>query len=478
MAHTHTNHLLRLLPGVDSLLDTAARTEALQQIPRGVLVSCIRQVLEATRKNILADQISTIDETTLIQMITRMALQHVKPRLVTVINATGVVLHTNMGRALLCQEALDNIRTIAGSYSNLEFNLEKGKRGLRYEAVEDLICELTGAQSAIAVNNNAGAVLLSLNTLANGQAVIVSRGELVEIGGSFRIPDVMIKSGCILKETGTTNRTHPKDYENAISDNTALLLKVHASNYTIDGFTASVSIDELVSIGKRYQIPVMEDLGSGTLIDFSKYGLPKEPTVAEAVASGADVVTFSGDKLLGGPQAGIIAGRKSAIDRIKSNPLTRALRIDKLTLAALESTLNLYRDEKKAIRLIPTLEMLTRSYDSICRQADDLMARIKKKIHTQAHIELVDLSSRPGGGSFPDLTLPSRCVTITPETISVSRLEKQMRQSCPAIIGRIENDRYILDPRTIQDGQGQIIADTLETILLRGTNDGTTQICL
>lgn len=470
MEHNRKNDLLRLLPGVDSLLDTALRNRILKEIPRQVILSCIRRVLETTRKKILEEEGSVINEESLIHDVAQMAQQIVKPKLVPVINATGVVLHTNMGRALLCEDALDNIRTIAGSYSNLEFNLDKGKRGLRYEAVEDLICELTGAQSAIAVNNNAGAVLLSLNTLATGKEVIVSRGELVEIGGSFRVPDVMSKSGCILKEVGTTNRTHLRDYENAISGDTALLLKVHTSNYKIDGFTASVSIDKLASVGKQYNIRVMEDLGSGTLIDFSKFGLPKEPTVADAVASGADVITFSGDKLLGGPQAGIIVGTENAISQIKSNPLTRALRIDKLTLAALESTLNLYRDEKKALQRIPTLNMLTRSYETICRQAELLMDQIKEKIGTKAQIGFADLSSRPGGGSFPELTLPTRCVVIKPETMSVSRLEKQMRQNTPAIIGRIEDDQYVLDPRTILKGQELIIAETLETILSKGKN--------
>jgi len=333
--------------------------------------------------------------------------------------------------------------------------------------VDELICELTGAQSAIAVNNNAGAVLLALNTIAEDTQVVVSRGELVEIGGSFRVPDVMSKSGCILKEVGTTNRTHLKDYENAISDNTGLFLKVHASNYKIEGFTASVALKDLVLLGKNTNIPVMEDLGSGTLIDFSKYGLPPEPTVADSVRSGADVVTFSGDKLLGGPQTGIIVGRKETIDQIKKNPLTRALRVDKLTLAALESTLKLYRDEEKAVREIPTLKMLTLSFKDICEKATLLFKTIKGDIGSLADIDFADLNSRPGGGSFPDLNLPTRCITIQPKNMSVSKLEINMRLATPAIIGRIENNKYILDPRTIQNGQEAIISSTLAKVLVK-----------
>ena len=344
-------------------------------------------------------------------------------------------------------------------------NIKTGKRGIRYEAIDEIICELTGAQSAIAVNNNAGAVFLALNTIAQNRQVVVSRGELVEIGGSFRIPDVMSKSGCILKEVGTTNRTHLKDYKAAVCGETGLFLKVHASNYTIEGFTASVNLNDLVKLGRDQNVLVMEDLGSGTLIDFSKYGLPFEPTIADSVSSGADIVTFSGDKLLGGPQAGIIVGKKESIDKIKANPLTRALRIDKMTLAALESTLKLYRDEKKAIKQIPTLRMLTIPFKEICKKADLLLKTIQKEIGLLADINLVDMDSRPGGGSFPQLNLATRCITIQPKNMSVSRLEIKMRMSTPAIIGRIEDNKYILDPRTIQGGQDIIISSTLSRIL-------------
>ncbi|MDQ1270507.1 MAG: L-seryl-tRNA(Ser) seleniumtransferase, partial [Thermodesulfobacteriota bacterium] len=407
----------------------------------------------------------TINDEVIIKQAALLAAQKMKNRLTPLINATGVVLHTNLGRALLCRDALDNIMAVASAYSNLELNLVTGKRGIRYAAIEELICELTGAQAAMAVNNNAGAVLLALNTLAQGRQVIVSRGELVEIGGSFRVPDVMIKSGCILKEVGTTNRTHPHDYTNAITEDTGLLLKVHTSNYKIEGFTTAVSLKELVDIGKAHGIPVMEDLGSGTLIDLSAFGLPSEPPVFEQVASGADVVTFSGDKLLGGPQAGILVGAKQCMDQIKANPLTRALRIDKMTLAGLEATLKLYRDTLVAVEEIPTLRMLTLSYDHICRDAEALFSLVTDAVGNQAELALADMTSRPGGGSYPGLTLPTRCLTIRPKTMSVTALDRKLRAFDPPVMGRIENDRFIIDPRTLQPGQEKILANILKKLI-------------
>jgi len=390
----------------------------------------------------------------------------IAPKLVPVINATGVVLHTNLGRSLLCKEALNNIETIASGYSNLEFNIKKGKRGIRYSAVEDLLCELTGASAAMAVNNNAGAVFLCLDTIAKGKEALVSRGELVEIGGSFRIPDVMAKSGAILKEVGATNRTHLKDYKTGISENTGLLLKVHTSNYKILGFTSSVSLEELVCLGKEKNIPVMQDLGSGTLIDLSKYGLSNEPTVSSSIESGADIVTFSGDKLLGGPQAGIIAGKKSVIENIKSNPLTRALRIDKLTLAALEATLRLYRDETKAINEIPILRMLTQSFEEIAVKAGVIFKLLTERTDGYALIEEINLSSRSGGGAFPEVSLPTRCISVKPTNMSAAHLERKMRMYKHPVIGRIDNNKFIIDPRTIQEGEEIIISNALAEILI------------
>ncbi|WP_022664552.1 L-seryl-tRNA(Sec) selenium transferase [Desulfospira joergensenii] len=456
---------LKQIPGVDQILEKTREDSRFSEIPRSIVLESIRRALEDFRRELLEGKETDLSDSAVLDRAGFIACEKMKPRLVPLINATGVVLHTNLGRALLCEPALDNIRTIARSYSNLELNVSTGKRGIRYSAVEELLCELTGAEKAMAVNNNAGAVFLALNTMAQNTEVVVSRGELVEIGGSFRVPDVMTKSGCILKEVGTTNRTHLRDYANAVTDATGLFLKVHTSNYKIEGFTASVGLKELVELGRDKNIPVMEDLGSGTLVDFSKYGLPSEPLVSDQVGSGADIVTFSGDKLLGGPQAGIIAGKAKYIDQIKANPLTRALRIDKLTLAALEATLRLYRDEPGAIQAIPTLRMLTMSFEETCKRAETLLKLIREKTGSLAEAETADLESRPGGGSFPELKLPTRCVAIRPLTLSVTRLEKGMRASSPPVIARIEEDRYILDPRTLQPEQENSIAQTLESVL-------------
>jgi len=375
------------------------------------------------------------------------------------------VVHTDLGRSLVPAAAIENLAQIAGRYSNLEYDLGAGKRGSRYSSVEDILCEISGAQAGMVVNNNAAAVLLCLETLARGKEVIVSRGELVEIGGSFRIPDVMAKSGGILKEVGTTNRTHLQDYENALGENTALMLKVHRSNYSIIGFTAEVSLKELVELGTKHGLPVMEDLGSGTFIDFSKYGLVKEPTVQESVTAGVDLVTFSGDKLLGGPQAGIIVGKKHFVDRIKQNPLARALRIDKMTLAALETTLRLYRDEDQAIRLIPTLRMLTMDSNELASRADRLADNLRAIGGSRLEVNPVELSSKAGGGALPLLELPSKCLLIKIQGLSVNKLEKNMRQNTPPIIGRIENDAFVIDPRTLLDDDLPVIQSAFEKLL-------------
>ncbi|MFO7886525.1 MAG: L-seryl-tRNA(Sec) selenium transferase [Desulfobacteraceae bacterium] len=465
MTKTSKHEILKRLPGVDILLELADTNPDFKEIPQPLIKTSIRKVLDQTRTDILENKTTAFSNEKILSRILALAKEAVAPKLVPVVNATGVVLHTNLGRALLCREAVENMAEIASGYSNLEFDIKTGKRGIRYHVVENLLCELTGAEAAMAVNNNAGAVLLCLDTLASGKEVIVSRGELVEIGGSFRIPDVMAKSGGILKEVGTTNRTHLKDYSEAVNDNTALLLKVHTSNYQIKGFTSSVPLKDLAALGGQKDLPVMEDLGSGTLIDFSHYGLGREPTVSDAVASGADIVTFSGDKLLGGPQAGIILGSRKWVGRIKKNPLTRALRIDKLTLAALEATLQVYRDPHKAVKTIPALAMLTLSFKETASRTEKIIKKLTPLIGSQADIGSVDLSSRSGGGAFPELSLPSCCVSLKPKTMSVASLEKKMRMNRPAVIGRIENNSFILDPRTIQKGQEEIICKALYKIL-------------
>ncbi len=463
--------LLKRLPGIDHILDLMEKEDFFRDIPRSVRLQCGRKTVAGLRADILSGQkrISEADLTDegILQSVRNIAHEAMKPRLVRTINATGVVLHTNMGRSLLCRDAVANMATVAAHYSNLEFDLSSGKRGSRYSAVEEILCELSGSEAAMAVNNNAGAVLLCLDTLARGKNVIVSRGELVEIGGAFRIPDVMAKSGGILKEVGTTNRTHLKDYELAIDSETALVLKVHTSNYAVVGFTASVSLKELVALGKAYRLPVMEDLGSGTLIDFSKYGMRPEPTVQQSISDGADLVTFSGDKLLGGPQAGIIVGRASLLEEIKKNSLTRALRIDKLTLAALESTLRLYRNKSKALTEIPTLRMLTCPIDTIRARAQQLHEILQAIGDSRLQLSLCDRASRVGGGAFPLEELPSRCVGIRITGMPVNAFEKRMRLGNPPVIGRIEEDIWMMDLRTVQDEELALIRDAVEKALRR-----------
>jgi L-seryl-tRNA(Ser) seleniumtransferase len=462
-------HLLRLLPAVDRVIDLAQSESGFERVPPSVVVGSIRTVIEAQRRRIREGN-GTLTEAELtdaaiMEQVKETVRLTMRPNLRRVVNATGIVVHTNLGRSLLAREAVENIVTVAVGYSNLEYDLAQGKRGSRYAAVQDLLCEITGAEAAMVVNNNAGAVLVSLESLARNRQVIVSRGELVEIGGSFRIPDVMAKSNAVLREVGTTNRTHLRDYESAIVPETGLLLKVHCSNYSIVGFTRQVSLKELVGLGAAHNLPVMEDLGSGTFIDFSRYGLLKEPTVQASVASGADVVTFSGDKLLGGPQAGIIVGKKTVIERIRQNPITRALRIDKLTLAALESTLRLYRDEERAVAEIPTLRMLTETETAVAARAAVLVQALAGLSDARLAIDLVRLPSKAGGGALPLLELPSRCLRIRVDGLSANALELRLRGGDPPIIGRIEDDAFVMDVRTLQNDEFPLIESALASIL-------------
>jgi L-seryl-tRNA(Ser) seleniumtransferase len=464
--------LLRLLPGVDLILEHVKAEPFFEAIPKSVFVTAIRSVIEDLRSAVLEGRKDItepdLSESGVIRQVKIKVQQEMKPNLVRLVNATGVVIHTNLGRSLLAEDAARNMIDIACNYSNLEFDLTKGARGTRYSCVEDLLCEITGAEAALAVNNNAGGVLLCLDTLSKGKKAVVSRGELIEIGGSFRIPDVMAKSGAILREVGTTNRTHPSDYENAIEEDTGLLLKVHTSNYSVVGFTAEVSLEELVSLGKKYNLPVMEDLGSGTFVDFSKHGMIKEPTVQESVKAGADVITFSGDKLLGGPQAGIIVGNKDILDAIRANPLTRALRIDKLTLAALESTLRLYRDEQRAVDAVPTLRMLTLPAALIENRARRLADMLVHMAGSRLEVRLIDCASRVGGGALPLLDLPSKCVGVRVPGVSPNAVERLMRENHPPVIGRLEEDLFMMDLRTIQDDELGIIKTAFEDMLNRG----------
>ncbi|WP_417910830.1 L-seryl-tRNA(Sec) selenium transferase [Candidatus Electronema sp. PJ] len=463
--------LLRQIPSVDECLLALLHDEILAEIPAGLLKKGIRVVLEAQRQEILSGKEIAADALTLpvlLSQIKAAILALNQPRFRRVINATGVIIHTNLGRSVLPESAALVLAQAAINYSNLEFDLAAGKRGSRYALVEELLCELSGAEAALVVNNNAAAVLIALDTLAKGKEAIVSRGQLVEIGGSFRIPEVMARSGAKLVEVGATNRTHLKDYQQAINAETGLLLKVHTSNYRIIGFTSAVSNEELVQLGHEHNLPVMEDLGSGCLVDLSPFGLEKEPTVQEVVASGVDVVTFSGDKLLGGPQAGIILGKREIIEQIKKNPLNRALRIDKFTLASLEAVLRLYRDPITVCERIPTLQMISAPLALVGQRAEQLVALLQERISKFCAVQTVDTLAQVGGGAMPEQHLASRGVELRPSFMRVSRLEKELRSLAVPVIGRIEDDRLLLDMRTVREDELILIAEGLEQIFQRG----------
>jgi L-seryl-tRNA(Ser) seleniumtransferase len=442
--------LLSNIPSVDECLKSSYGLKWLESYPRKSVLKAVRTVLDAKRKEILSGLTPDVSMDILSSDIEKTIRQLSSYRLKPVINATGVVIHTNLGRSILSDKAIEHVMTTARSYSNLEYEIAAGKRGKRYSNIKEIIKELTGAEDAVVVNNNAAAVLICLDTFAKGMEVIVSRGELVEIGGSFRIPEVMKASGAILREVGTTNKTHLHDYENALCGSTALLLKVHQSNYRVIGFTEEVAIEKLVAVGKKYRIPVAADLGSGCMIDLKRYGIQGEPTVQEVVKTGADIVTFSGDKLLGGPQAGIIIGKEKFIQKIQKNPLLRALRIDKMTLASLEATFLQYLDEEKGLKEIPTLRMMTEPVNIIKKRAGRIF-RALKDISGKADIAVVPDESQAGGGSLPEINFPTFAVSIKPNNISVNELEKRLRLGEPAVIARIKENALLIDARTVQE---------------------------
>lgn len=461
--------LLRSIPKVDEVLAEQSIIELEQQLPHAVLMKSVREALDTLRTQILTGQRDTAPTAAQAAALAQEnAKRETCPSLRRVINATGVVLHTNLGRARMAQSAAQAAAQAACGYSTLEYNVEKGSRGSRYDHVEKLICELTGAESAMVVNNNAAAVMLVLNELVKGKEAVVSRGELVEIGGSFRVPEIMEQSGGFLREVGTTNKTHLRDYAAVIDpDRTGALLKVHTSNYKIVGFTEEVSLAELTALGREHGVPVIYDLGSGAMIDFSRYGLPKEPTVPESVRTGADIVSFSADKLLGGPQAGIITGRKEYLDRIKKNPLTRAFRVDKMTLAALEATLFLYRDEQTAVREIPTLSMLLTPQTELRARAQELCDLLCRRV-PQLSPCVVHETEQVGGGSMPAQILEGYAVSLVPPE-SAAALEVRMRLSAQTpLVGRIAHDRVLLDVRTIDPAEFADVAEILKKSVENG----------
>lgn len=460
--------LFAMLPSVDEILGDDSLKSILNEYPRSLVLDSVRQAIDEKRKLIIkldenSEGIEIDNSDIIIDSIKKIKVNY-SLSLKNVINGTGVVLHTNLGRSLLSESIKEEVWEIASKYSNLEYDIELGQRGSRYVHLVDIIKKLTKAEDVLIVNNNAAAVLLVLNTLAKNKDVIVSRGELVEVGGSFRIPSIMSLSGAKLVEVGATNKTHILDYEEAINEDTNILMKVHTSNYKILGFTESVGLDELSKISKKYNIPLVEDLGSGVLIDLSKYGLSYEPTVLDSIKKGVDIVTFSGDKMLGGPQAGIIVGKKEYIDKMKKNQLTRALRVDKITIAALEATFRLYLDEKKAVKEIPTLRMLTYSLDELKDRAKKFLDMLNK-LKLNIDIKLEEGFSQVGGGSMPIERMNTYLISLRPNNMSVSSLEEKLRLSNSHIIGRISEDRYLLDVRTIFDNQFEIIAKEIKNAL-------------
>ena len=460
------NQLYRRIPKVDILLEKEEIKELITRYGRESVMEAVREETEALRAFIgkCRDEEAALEKTEqLPRAIRERVVRLHTPNMRIVINGTGTVLHTNLGRAPICREHMERLTGLVSGYSNLEYSLEEGKRGERYSHFEKLLCRLTGAEAAMAVNNNAAAVMLILSSLAKGGEVVVSRGELVEIGGKFRIPDVMEQSGASLVEVGTTNKTHYTDYEDAVTEETKALLKVHTSNYRIVGFTESVPIQELAPLAHKHGIPVIEDLGSGVLIDLGKYGLTYEPTVQDSIRQGADVVCFSGDKLLGGPQAGIIIGKKEYIDRMKKNQLTRALRIDKFTAAALELVLMEYLHEEKALERIPVLRMITEPFASVSERAGKLKQILdERKLSLQTGLE--ECESQIGGGSLPLERIPSMAVTLKPESMTVPEMEERMRHLPVPVIPRTANDTIYLDVRTIESRWFETLADMLENL--------------
>ena len=463
------NDILKTIPSVDQILSLDQIQKLTKTTSYKNILESIRETLENIRQEILQlreEEINTYDISLpqLIRLITNTIEKNKTMSLRPVINATGVVLHTNLGRSLLGEEIKEALWSVASEYSTLEMDVDTGERGSRYDHVEKLLCKLTKAEAALVVNNNAAAVTLVLTALAKAKEVIVSRGELVEIGGSFRIPEVMEQSGAKLIEVGSTNKTHLKDYENAITENTGGLLKVHTSNYKILGFTESLSTEEIVKLAKKHKLAALEDIGSGVFIDLSQYGLSPEPTVQGVVSAGMDIVTFSGDKLLGGPQAGIIIGKKKYIDLIKKHPLNRALRIDKLTLVALEATLKIYEEGEDILNRIPTLRMLTIDKEILGNRAKILRDKLISSLGDFVRINIEESHSQVGGGALPLEKLPTYIVNLYSESISTIQLEKSLRYSKKPIFTRIFKDKICFDMRTITDRDIEDIDSSLKTI--------------
>ena len=464
--------VLRLLPSVDQMLRKPEVKDMMERHARATVTEALRRVLQETRQRIMEggynDEISagTI-EGELVRVLDERLKKESRGNLREVINGTGVVIHTNLGRSPMADRAVADLARLSGVYVNLEYDLQSGERGSRHDIVRELLRSITGAEDCIVVNNNAAAVLLVLSAMASGKEVIVSRGELVEIGGSFRVPEVMEQGGARLVEVGATNKTYIEDYRKAINENTGLLLKVHTSNYRICGFTRQVSREELAALGREFGIPAVEDLGSGMFVDLGEYGIGDEPTVQDSIRSGMDIVTFSGDKLLGGPQAGIIAGRKEYIRKIAKHPLARAVRVDRLTLSVLESTLRIYAESERVVERIPVLSMLTMPVDRLERRAERLV-ELLAGIEPYAEIAVETEYSQVGGGSLPLERIETRVISVLPKSMTLNQLEEGLRMANTPVIGRIARDRFLIDVRTVFDHQLPMLAKMLAMVLSGG----------
>lgn len=470
------NELLKQIPKIDEVLKDQRLVVFFENTARALVVDSAREVIEEIRKRILnlcGDESLELDFEDIIEQIVERVSGKRKKSLRPVINATGTILHTNLGRAKLSEGAHRSVTEVSASYSTLEYNLHEGTRGSRHDHVEKLLKKITGAEAAMAVNNNAAAVLLTLSALAANKEVIVSRGELVEIGGSFRVPEIMRQSGACLVEVGTTNKTRIGDYQKALAEGrTGALLKVHTSNYKILGFTSEASLTELADLGKEAGVPVIYDQGSGLMVNLQQYGVD-EPNVPDSLKSGIDIILFSGDKLLGGPQAGIIAGKKEYIDRMKSHPLARVLRLDKMTLAALEATFYEYLDPEKAKKTIPVLSMITVSPEEMRRKAELLTSKIEEKTRDFI-VEVIETEAQIGGGSTPNLFLRDYAVAVKGKHITLDGIERNLRKYDVPVITRIKNDKILIDMRTVLEEELETIADAFVFVEKRwaGSEDG------
>jgi L-seryl-tRNA(Ser) seleniumtransferase len=463
----NSQELLKKLPSVDNLLKDAQLISFFNNVPRKIIVNAVRQAVEQARELIIKEK-ADYEQKDIYQKIISEAKSQIdsfrRSYYRRVINATGIILHTGLGRAVLAKEAIEQIHNELSGYSLLQLDTQSGKRSKRDDRIEWLLQQLTGAEAATVVNNNAAATAIVLNTIAKGKEVIVSRGQLVEIGGSFRLPAVMEFSGAKLVEVGTTNRTHPADYENAITENTAAILRVHPSNYKIQGFVSEVALNELVKIAHSHNLVMIDDVGSGALFDFTKFGFAPEPTLPESIAAGADIVTSSADKLIGASQAGLILGKQNLIKAIRKNPFARIVRVGKLTLAALEATLKLFFDEDQAIQKVPTLQMMLADISEIAKKAETIATRLSK-LKVNAKVEITDGFSETGSGSLPTQQLATKLVSIEAKNMNAETLAEKLRQNNPPIIARISEDKVMMDPRTLREEDDSIIVEALKRII-------------